>query len=468
MMATSCPGKVVSGRAIHRLVDSWKLQTLRSTITVSYHMGHTLQEMGFTLRSLEIPPENLRLQERPGVSDDSVVKKELMDLPEIPKPKEEVIDLTEDRDIARSSEETAMDLSVKSTWDNKAESASHSDDGYNSDNLCIVEDEEPREETPNPSRTVEESNVNTDIDKNPADNTVQTDEKVGSPSEDVEMVEQGEHPLNENEDNDMDTEKPCAKENEGEDELEMPSGTDKEVDISDSKTISGENKSACAGSETGAEKDKALEQSVHNSEDEMVENNPENEKESETGKQVENYTESKIESGQDKEVENNENNAELPSEKESKCAENETPAKVTDDIEQDGMETKPADAQGDSESFCEDLEKNAADSKSESEIESEGHAHPGNKDESDKEIDENSEEANSGKEEVSAQNENESEKGTSDKQNIGHSKDRLDDQAVLDGGEEDEFQSDEEQEPTKEMENDNEQKDDEKPTDDNT
>ena len=211
MMATSCPGKVVSGRAIHRLVDSWKLQTLRSTITVSYHMGHTLQEMGFTLRSLEIPPENLRLQERPGVSDDSVVKKELMDLPEIPKSKEgEVIDLTEDRDIARSSEETAMDLSVKSTGDNKAESGSHSDDGYNSDNLCIVEDEEPREETPNPSRTEEESNVNI-IDKNPADNTVQTDEKAESPPEDVEMVEQGEHPVNENEDNDMDTESRVQK-----------------------------------------------------------------------------------------------------------------------------------------------------------------------------------------------------------------------------------------------------------------
>ena len=131
----------------------------------------------------------------------------------------------------------------------------------------------------------------------------------------------------------------------------MASGTDKEVDIGESKTSSGENKSACAGSETGAEKDEALEQSLHNSEDEMVENNPENETQSETGKQVENDTENKVESEPDKEVENNENNVELSSEKESRSTQNETPAKVTDDIEQDGMETMPADAKGNSETF---------------------------------------------------------------------------------------------------------------------
>ena len=101
-----------------------------------------------------------RPQEGPSVSGDYEVKKELMDVPEVPKPKEgEVIDLMEDKDIARSSEETAMDLSMKSTGDKKVDSGSHSDDGYNSDNLCIVEDEEPGEAPPNASRPEEESNV---------------------------------------------------------------------------------------------------------------------------------------------------------------------------------------------------------------------------------------------------------------------------------------------------------------------
>ena len=42
--------------------------------------------------------------------------------------------------------------------------------------------------------------------------------------------------------------------------------------------------------------------------------------------------------------------------------------------------------------------------------------------------------------------------GSSDKQEIGHSEDRLDDQLVLDGGKEDEFETAEEQEPAKEIE----------------
>ena len=479
MMATSCPGKVVSGRAIHRLVDSWKLQTLRSTITVSYHMGHTLQEMGFTLRSLEIPPENLRQiqrpQEQPGVSGDYEVKKELMDVPEIPKPKEgEVIDLTEDKDIARSSEETAMDLSMKSTGDKKVDSGSHSDDGYNSDNLCIVEDKETGEAPPNPSRPEEESNVNADSGKNPADNTVQADEKVESPPEDVEMVEPSEHPVNENEDNDMDTNMPNSKENEGNNEVQMAPETethlDKDIEIDKSNSTSGENKGACSGPETGAEKENVLEQTLHNSADEMAgENNTENEIGNETGKQVENGTEKIIESEPDKEVENNENNVELPGEKESKSTENESIAKVTDDTEQDDMQTKPSEVKS-SETVCEDMEKSPPENQPpeiESEIGSEEHVHSENKDAPDKESKGISEEVSLEKGEVSAQNENESENGSSDKQEIGHSEDRLDDQLVIDGGEEDEFETAEEQEPAKEIEKDNEQKDGQEQKEDN-
>lgn len=57
-MATSRPGKVVSSRAVHRLLDKWALRHMLSSITVVYHMGHTLQEMGFTLRSLQLPPQD--------------------------------------------------------------------------------------------------------------------------------------------------------------------------------------------------------------------------------------------------------------------------------------------------------------------------------------------------------------------------------------------------------------------------
>ena len=475
-MATSCPGKVVSGRAIHRLVDSWKLQTLRSTITVSYHMGHTLQEMGFTLRSLEIPPENLRQiqrpQEGPGVSE---VKKELMDLPEIPKPKDgEVIDLTEDKDIARSSEETAMDLSMKSTGDKKVDSGSHSDDGYNSDNLCIVEDEEPGKTSPNHSRPEERSTGNPDSGGNPADNTVQTDEKVESPPEDVEMVEQSEHSVNENIDNNMDTEMPNSKENEGDNEVQMAPETethsDKETEIDESNSTSGENKGASSGPETGAEKANVLEQSLHSSVDEMAdENNTANETGNETGKQIENDTEKSIDSEQDK-VENSENDVELPGEKESRSTENESEVKVTDDTEQDDMQTKPAEVKS-SETFCGDAEKSAAENQLteiESEIGSEGHVHSGNKDASDRESSGKSEEVSLEKEEAPAQNENESENGSNDKQDTGHSEDHLGDQVLLDGGEGEAFETAEEEESAKEIENDNEQNDGQKQKEDNT
>ena len=472
-MITTRPGDVIPTlKNMRKKVNAWHRKKLLSKIVVAYHTRETLESMGIARRPLAIPHENLT-QERTGISGVCYVKKELMDVPEIPKPKEgEVIDLTEDKDIARSSEEMAMDLSMKSTGDKKVDSGSHSDDGYNSDNLCIVEDEEPGEAPPNPSRPEEESNVNADSGKNPADNTVQADEKVESPPEDVEMVEQSEPTVNENEDNDMDTNMPNSKENEGNNEVQMAPETethlDKDIEIDKSNSTSGENKGACSGPETGAEKDNVLEQSFHNSVDEMAdENNTENEIGNETGKQVENDTEKIIESEPDKEVENNENNVELPGEKESKSTENESIAKVTDDTEQDDMQTKPSEVKS-SETVCQDMEKSPPENQPpeiESEIGSEEHVHSENKDAPDKESNGISEEVSLEKGEVSAQNE--SENGSSDKQEIGHSEDRLDDQLVIDGGEEDEFETAEEQEPAKEIENDNEQKDGQEQKEDN-
>ena len=49
-MATSRAGRMVAPRALYRNVDSWRRLRLRSELSVSYHMAHTLQEMGFTLQ----------------------------------------------------------------------------------------------------------------------------------------------------------------------------------------------------------------------------------------------------------------------------------------------------------------------------------------------------------------------------------------------------------------------------------
>lgn len=51
-MVTSKVGRAVQHRRTSRLLDAWKLLDMRSTMTVTYHMGHTLQEMGFTLRPI--------------------------------------------------------------------------------------------------------------------------------------------------------------------------------------------------------------------------------------------------------------------------------------------------------------------------------------------------------------------------------------------------------------------------------
>ncbi len=56
MMATSKAGKVVASRSLHRCVDSWKLRDLKARMVVTYHMGHTLKEMGFTLQPQRIVP----------------------------------------------------------------------------------------------------------------------------------------------------------------------------------------------------------------------------------------------------------------------------------------------------------------------------------------------------------------------------------------------------------------------------
>ena len=145
-MATSCPGKVVTGRKINRLLSNWKLQTLRSTLTLTYHMGHTLQEMGFTLRTLDIAPENILTaqrhqqevaNQRQEVSGDTSVETEPMEIPERQKSAvPEVINLTKEKENERSTQETAMGVSMKSGGSDRSESG---DD--DSDKLYIDEDD---------------------------------------------------------------------------------------------------------------------------------------------------------------------------------------------------------------------------------------------------------------------------------------------------------------------------------------
>ena len=250
-MATSCPGKVVTGRAIHRLVDSWKLQTLRSTVTLSYHMGHTLQEMGFTLRSFDIPLENIRTTqqrhqeevngERQNVNSDSttVVKKEPMEIPQRSKPAvHEVIDLTQDQKNTRSAQETAMDLSMKSGGSDRTENGDTDDDDDDGDNLCIVEDDE---------KTDKGVDKNT-VEKEPGTDSVKESERTAenrklqendnesviNDGAEVEMTEQKEYePDKENEnqkDKSRDEEESVKSDD---DEIEMLGG--KEVDLEKDK-----------------------------------------------------------------------------------------------------------------------------------------------------------------------------------------------------------------------------------------
>ena len=312
MMATSCPGKVVSGRAIHRLVDSWKLQTLRSTITVTYHMGHTLQEMGFALRTLEISPENIRQNQRPqdglgeqsGLSSNCVVKKELLDVPERPKVNDgEVIDLTEEQDIERSRQESAMDLSLKSGGsnnNNNAETAPHSDDGYNSDNLCIVEDE-VGDTAQEPSRTESESVMDTG-DK-PSENRTQSDDKVKSPQfeddkldspsqvednehvespqqkvNDVEMVQQGELLRNESNDNVVDPENRCLNGGDGNNEVDMAPETEIQTSNEDAEKSLETSEKALSQEQPSDKTSEESEQNVAEMEDQNGSENIESEK----------------------------------------------------------------------------------------------------------------------------------------------------------------------------------------------
>ncbi|KAK2143626.1 hypothetical protein LSH36_825g03027 [Paralvinella palmiformis] len=54
-MVTSKVGKPVSRRSVLRKVDSWRRKELLSSLKIHYRMGHTLQEMGFTLKPCLIP-----------------------------------------------------------------------------------------------------------------------------------------------------------------------------------------------------------------------------------------------------------------------------------------------------------------------------------------------------------------------------------------------------------------------------
>ena len=53
-MATSKAGKELYQRRIFRNVDQWKRVELLSKQTIQYHMGHTLQSMGFQLQPYPI------------------------------------------------------------------------------------------------------------------------------------------------------------------------------------------------------------------------------------------------------------------------------------------------------------------------------------------------------------------------------------------------------------------------------
>ena len=48
-MATSKVGKDLCRRRVFRNVDRWKRKELLSNLCVHYHMGHTLESMGFKL-----------------------------------------------------------------------------------------------------------------------------------------------------------------------------------------------------------------------------------------------------------------------------------------------------------------------------------------------------------------------------------------------------------------------------------
>ena len=114
-MITTHPGDVIPTlKNMRKKVNAWHRKKLLSKIVVAYHTREMLESMGIARRPLAIPHENLT-QERTGISGDCYVKKELMDVPEIPiiditediarssEPKPELICITEDDDIPRSS-----------------------------------------------------------------------------------------------------------------------------------------------------------------------------------------------------------------------------------------------------------------------------------------------------------------------------------------------------------------------------
>ena len=248
-MATSCPGKVVTGRAIHRLVDSWKLQTLRSTLTLTYHMGHTLQEMGFTLRTLDIAPENILTaqrhqqkvaNQRQEVRGDTTVKAEPMEVPERQKSTvPEVIDLTKGKENERSTQETAMDLSMKSGGSDRSESG---DD--DTDKLCIDEEDgvasknkanETIETEPDPDSVKEQERTT----QNEEGEVQDKERERGHDEDELEMMEQDKHETDKDKESEKD--KFCDEESvKSDDEMELlqDKNSDSEQNTENDKTES--------------------------------------------------------------------------------------------------------------------------------------------------------------------------------------------------------------------------------------